>query len=217
MTQKQKQLFLESEGDAWHHRNIGALAQKDYSEDEIARVVADLCAAKQEINGKIKILEVGCGAGGRLDWLARNAGSEVCGIEPSSEAVMQAAQLGIPVSKGTADDLPFESGTIDIIIYGFCLYLCDQQDLFQIAKEADRVLKDTAWVVIRDFYSTSSLRVPYHHKEGVSSHKMDYGKLFDWHPFYTRYSHRVSHHGLGEYTDDMGEWVATTILRKRTQ
>jgi len=216
MTQKQKQLFLESEGDAWHHRNIGALAQKDYSEDEIVKVVADLCGAKQEIHGKIKILEVGCGSGGRLEWLARNTGMEVCGIDPSSTAVEQAVQLGIPAVKGTADNLPFESGNIDIIVYGFCLYLCDQPDLFQIAKEADRVLKGDAWVIIRDFYSNFSLRVPYHHREGISSYKMDYGKLFDWHPSYTRYFHRVSHHCSGAYTDDEGDWVATTVLRKRT-
>jgi ubiquinone/menaquinone biosynthesis C-methylase UbiE len=215
MTQKQKHLFLESEGDAWHDRNLEALSQKDYGDDEITKVVAELCDAKQYINGKIKILEVGCGSGGRLNWLARNAGVEVCGIDPSSRAVEQAVQLEIPVVKGTADNLPFESGSIDIIVYGFCLYLCDQTDLFQIAKEADRVLRSEAWVVIRDFYSDSSLRVPYHHREGVLSHKMDYGRLFDWHPFYTRYFHRVSDHSSGNYTDEEGNWVATTILRKR--
>jgi SAM-dependent methyltransferase len=217
MKQNQKQLFLESEGDAWHMRNLGAFSSKKYGEDEIAKAVMDLCYLDKGSNNKLNILEVGCGAGMRLDWLAQNTGAKVFGIEPSSKAVEEAMHFGIRVSKGTADDLPFESGSMDIIIYGFCLYLCDRQDLFKIAKEADRVLKNEGWIVIRDFYSDSSLMVPYHHKEGVSSHKMDYGKLFDWHPFYTRYSHKVSHHGLGEYTDDMGEWVATTILRKRTQ
>ena len=44
---------------------------------------------------------------------------------------------------GTADKLPFEDQSVDILVYGFCLYLCDREDMFNIAAEANRVIKSS--------------------------------------------------------------------------
>ena len=43
---------------------------------------------------------------------------------------------------------------------------------------------------------------------------MDYRTLFDWHPAYSTYYHRVHHHVDRAYTDDPDEWVAVSVLRK---
>ena len=42
---------------------------------------------------------------------------------------------------GTAEKLKFEDDKFDLIIFGFCLYLCDREDLIKIVDETNRVLK----------------------------------------------------------------------------
>ena len=41
--------------------------------------------------------------------------------------------------------------SVDLLIYGFCLYLCDRDYPFMIVAEAHRVLKPQAWLAILDF------------------------------------------------------------------
>ena len=49
----------------------------------------------------------------------------------------------------------FPDNFFDMIILGFCLYLCDRNKLFKIASEVDRVLKENSYLVIIDFYPGS--------------------------------------------------------------
>lgn len=163
----------------------------------------------------MKVLEVGCGEGTRLAWLKNNLNAHCYGIEPSAQAVAAACAKGINVQQGTADILPFDSQSFDIVIFGFCLYLCDREDLFRIASEADRVLRTLGWLMIMDFYSPVPQARTYHHRPGVQSYKMDYCSLFTWHPDYACMTHKVRHHGEANYTDTPDEWVAISVLRKR--
>ena len=100
-------------------------------------------------------------------------------------------------------------------MFGFCLYLCDSEDLFRIAYEADRVLRDPGWLLILDFYNPTLLKREYRHHAGVFSYKMDYRSLFTWNPAYTCFAHRIVHHLHYAYTDDSTEWIATSVLRKK--
>jgi SAM-dependent methyltransferase len=214
---RQKDVFLQSEADAWYERNHQALVNRDFSNDDpVTAAIVEICRLRQHAggNGKLKIVEIGCGEGKRLEWFAQNLPVDVFGVEPSAKAVEKACGRGISVQRGTADQLAFEDSTFDVVIFGFCLYLCDRQDLFKIAQEADRVLKSDAWLVISDFFAPAPVRREYHHKPGVYSYKMDYRTLFDWHPAYTCYSHRLNHHGHRCYSDDPQEWVATSVMRR---
>lgn len=213
---QQKDIFLKSEADAWFKRNQGAIAQRNFATDDpVTAAIIDIAAQASPEGRPLRILEVGCGEGSRLSWLADQLSADAYGVEPSSMAVEQALAKGVKAVRGTADTLPYESGFFDIVIYGFCLYLCDRQDLFRIAQEADRVLRADAWLVIHDFFATTPVRREYHHKPGVFSYKMDYRKLFDWHPAYTCFSHKVGPHGQAGFTDDAAEWVSTSVLRKK--
>lgn len=215
---QQKDVFLQSEADAWYQRNRLTVSKRDFAvDDPVTSAILEISVQPEYAHKKIRILEVGCGEGRRLSWLAANLDSEVHGVEPSLMAVEQASLRGAQVIRGTADKLPFGDATFDVVVYGFCLYLCDRQDLFQIAKEADRVLKAEAWVVINDFFASTPVRREYHHRPGIFSYKMDYRKLFDWHPSYTCFAHKVGPHGQTGFTDETGEWVATSILRKKIQ
>lgn len=214
-TKRQKEIFLASEADAWYERNREVLARQDLGQDPICRAVMEFAPAANTDGAPLSILEVGCGEGLRLSWLAKELGAQVHGIEPSAKAVAVAQARGVDAKRGTADSLPFDDASFDIVLFGFCLYLCDPEDLFRVAAEADRVLKAPSWLVVHDFFASAYIRRPYHHTAGVMSNKMDFRKLFDWHPAYTCYFHRLSAHGLPGFSDDPQEWVSTSILRKQ--
>ena len=207
----QKEIFLQSEGDAWFTRNQqGVAGRKLPDDDALLQEIIDFLP----VNTGGKVLEVGCGDGTRLAWLKNNLNADCYGIEPSAQAVAAARAKGINVLQGTADALPFDSQSFDIVIFGFCLYLCDRDDLFRIASEADRVLRSPGWLMIMDFYSSIPRARTYHHRPGVQSYKMDYRTLFAWHPYYECMTHKVRHHGEASYTDAPDEWVGVSVLRK---
>jgi len=207
---KQKDIFLEVEGDAWFRRNQCALSTIDWSKDPVCRRVSDIS------NGtSLSILEIGCGDGSRLAELAIR-GHKVEGIDPSLAAVARARARGVTATQATADSLPFDNLKFELVIFGFCLYLCDDVDLFRIGSEADRVLSANGWLLILDFESAAPNYLPYRHSPGVQSRKMDYKRMFLWHPAYTLASYEKFDHMTRAWTDDPSEWVGCTCLRKYT-
>jgi len=208
----QKDVFLQSEGDAWFERNHEALLARAWPDGD--NVLREVLALGPPDAAPLSVLEVGCGEALRLAWLQNERRATCCGIEPSARAVAAGRARGVDVRQGTADALPFADHSVDVVIFGFCLYLCDRDDLFRIASEADRVLKMPGWVIIEDFFSPTPVSRVYHHRPGVLTHKMDYRTLFDWHPHYHCLTHKVRHHSEPAYTDDPNEWVATSVIRK---
>jgi SAM-dependent methyltransferase len=206
----QRDAFLSAEGDAWFARNESALAARDWSLDPVCRKVATLPLA----GSSSRVLEIGCGEGSRLQYLSRQLGLQVCGVEPSERAVAKAREKGIAASRGTADKLPFAEASFDLVVFGFCLYLCDDRDLFRIALEADRVLAEPGWLLILDFEARAPTYQPYRHLSGILSRKMDYSSMFAWHPAYTLAAYEKFHHANGQWTDDPCEWVGLACLRK---
>jgi len=162
---KQKDIFLESEGDEWFERNRDHCEQKKMAQDPVIQSILKILDGAATSGGDL--LEIGCGEAKRLDWIKGNLNIGAFGIEPSRKAVQVAQDMGLRVIRGTAEKLPFESKSFDFVVFGFCLYLCDREDLFQIGCEADRVLKNKGWVVIQDFYSKNIRINDYHHKLGV--------------------------------------------------
>lgn len=209
---KQKEIFLKSEGDAWFTRNQQSVATRKLPDDDA--LLLEIIDFLPKNTGMIKVLEVGCGDGTRLAWIKNNLNADCYGIEPSAQAVEQACTKGVNVQQGTADMLPFDNQNFDIVIFGFCLYLCDREDLFHIASEADRVLRAPGWLMIMDFFSPLPRARTYHHREGVQSYKMDYRTLFTWHPDFECMTHKIRNHGEASYTDDPDDWVAISVIRK---
>ena len=210
---KQRDVFLRSEGDAWLERNSPqgkSPAQPD--SDEVLHAILQLPLPQSAVQAKV--LEIGCASGSRLEWLRENRGFDCYGVDPSANAVAAARARGLIAQQGTAEGLDFDSAAFDIVIFGFCLYLCDREDLFRIAAEADRVLRNPGWMIIHDFYSPVPSQRPYHHQSGVFSFKMRYRTLFTWHPAYINYFHKLGHHVDGAYTDERDDWVAISVLRK---
>lgn len=208
---RQKDIFLCSEGDAWFSRNRQATSSRKLPDDDI--LIQEILSIPMQMHGA-KLLEIGCGDGTRLEWMRDNLGVNCWGVDPSAQAVSAGKARGLKIRQGTADDLPFDDGSFDIVIFGFCLYLCDREDLFRIANAADRVLRMPGWLLILDFFSSNSYSNNYHHCPEVLSYKMDYRSLFTWHPNYECLTHKVRHHHNLIYTDDKGEWISVSVLRK---
>jgi ubiquinone/menaquinone biosynthesis C-methylase UbiE len=210
MKKKQKEIFLKNEGNAWFERNHNKV--KSGLKDPIIKAISKCLGTNS--SKKKTLLEIGCGEAKRLHWISKNFNFQCYGVEPSEKAVAFANSKNVTVIKGTADLLDFKK-KFDFVVFGFCLYLCDRSDLFQIVKEADRVLKNNGYLIILDFYSTEYIKNKYNHYSGIFSYKMDYRKMFDWHPSYNCFYHEVSTHLKNDSIDYKDNLVATSIFRKK--
>jgi ubiquinone/menaquinone biosynthesis C-methylase UbiE len=114
---------------------------------------------------------------------------------------------------GTAEHLPV-SDVFDVVLIGFCLYLCDREDLTRIVAEVDRVLARNGLLAIVDFDPSSPRRRPYRHRDGITSFKMDYMQLFLAFPHFRLVSKHVGTHEGPSLAADDSERIAVTIARK---
>ncbi len=202
---KQKIAFMDGEGDAWYERN------KQHIDDILTGKKSDPVVEAIKLLEIVpkSVLEVGCSNGYRLNILHDLFECRCEGIDPSFVAVddSQGRRFPVTINVGTADNLCFGNAEFDMVIFGFCLYLCDREDLFKICYEADRVLKPGGRIVIYDFYSKREYSNEYRHLPGVRSFKMDYKELFLVNPFYSLEFFR-------RYGDAPDDWTAVNVLRK---
>ena len=68
----------------------------------------------QRPRGANRLLDVGCGAGRRLERY-RRLGWKVCGIDISARAVEACRRTGLEVHHGTVFDAPYPAGTFDVV------------------------------------------------------------------------------------------------------
>ena len=162
---KQSDAFMQGEALAWHERN----KDKDRSDDPVLKAIATL-----PVSADMRVLEIGCGDGWRLEEIRRLYGCRITGIDPLAYAPGFDSRGFI--SYGTAEDPKLPGEQCEIIVLGFCLYLVDREDLFRVVANVDRMLKDGGYLVIHDF-DDGVYRRPYKHKEG----------LFSYHDFYPGY------------------------------
>src|SRR5688572_20919893 len=125
----QKQQFLAQEADAWFKRNRSQIGTQDPAHDPVIQML------EQKQIPFSQVLEVGCSNGWRLEAIRERWNVACFGVEPSQQAILDATEKHprLKLKQGTADALPFPEKQFDLEILGFCLYLCDREDLFRIA------------------------------------------------------------------------------------
>lgn len=179
---RQENVFLEGEGDKWFIRN------KDVVRTDPVFQATSALDIKPEY-----VTEVGCGTGWRLSRYATTYKSYCSGIDPSTQAISTGRvawkEAGIdPYIKlrvaGAATGLQ-GCDPCNLLIFGFCLYLCDRTDLQKIVWAADSNLLDGGHLVIQDFDPEYAHKVPYHHRTGMFSYKMNHAKLWLANPAYS--------------------------------
>jgi ubiquinone/menaquinone biosynthesis C-methylase UbiE len=205
---KQRDIFLTSEGDAFFERNH--LAEEKEKLDPVLNCIDELKLKPKHV------LEIGCSDGWRLHAIKERINCDVKGIDPSAIAKDDGISKGLDIRQGTADDLPFEDNSFDLVIFGFCLYLCDRSDLFKICSEADRVLENNGMLLVFDFITSTPCRNDYHHKKGISSYKMDYTEMFLWNPSYSMKYQKIMAYDDGRDASKVSESdrIAISILSK---
>lgn len=211
----QKHEFLAAEGDQWFARNRAALRATSPLRD----LVVGRIAAQLTEGTTVRVLEIGCGQGNNLAALANLHPIEGHGIEPSQEAVATGLLEfpGLLLRTGTADNLPYDDASFDIVWFGFCMYLIDRTLLQRAVAEADRVLRDGGILAIVDFDPDAPCVRPYHHRAGLNSFKMDHSRLFLANPAYTLVEKHSTSHTTGRWEPDPQERVALTICRKNLE
>lgn len=181
-------VMMAIEGNRWFARNRNRLGLIDPVSEVLDRA---------EVR-PLSVLEIGCADGWRLEKLRDRYGCAVAGIDCSQEAIRAGAWRNIErLELGTADALPFPGNSFDLVIYGFCLYLCDRTDLLRIATEGDRVLRDGGHLVVHDFYhpdAGTAYRVAYEHWSSLWSYHMNHHELWLSHPSYRRIAHVMHDH-----------------------
>jgi len=175
--------FLKGEGNAWHQRNVANLGRVEHPIIDALR--------SHDIKPK-RAIEIGCGYGYNIGAIQALYECPAVGIDPSDEA--------ISFGRKTYPKVKFITGTAsyqhflrehDLVIYGFCLYLCDRESLSSIISVGDLALQDGGHLIIHDFDPEYPHKVPYHHKAGLFSYKMDYSKLWLANPAYSLVSKNV--------------------------
>lgn len=197
----QARIFVESEATAWLERNKDKLPVKG---DPVLDALSTLDLKPDSV------LEVGCANGWRLAEIYKRYKCKCSGIDPCVKQFHLAFNDTVALYPGTADMLPFRNGKFDLLIYGFCLYLCDPEDYFKIVMEGDRVLRADGYLVVYDFHSAFPRTRPYEHKSGILTRKMDFSTLWSVHPAYNRVSSTL----IGDIEGD--NCTAVHILQKRT-
>lgn len=210
-----KKLFKVKEGDKYFLRNINFLNLKNYEDDKLQKTISNRLLKLK--NKKIKVLEIGCGDGKRLTFLKKKFKNvQFYGLEPSKRATKGNHKSNI-IKIGTAEKLPFKENFFEIIIFGFCLYLTDNEDLFDIANEAYRVTKDKSWIIIEDFDTDQTYFKEYKYNKKIKIRKMDYSKMFLWHPNLSLYSKEKYNHNGKNWTDNIDNHVSITQIRKNVK
>jgi SAM-dependent methyltransferase len=150
----------------WRHFHWGLFPDpevEDPSPERYLRAAAAMTehiVAAAGVEDRTRVLDVGCGFGGTLDYLrGRNPGSTLAGINIDFRQIRTARELlGLtgdpathPMAFVTADgcQLPVASGSLDHILAVECIFHFTSRRNF--LREAARVLKPGGTVALSDF------------------------------------------------------------------
>jgi ubiquinone/menaquinone biosynthesis C-methylase UbiE len=216
MNNSQKEAFLAYEADNYFNRNKNVSYVPD--DDVVIQLLKEYKYSPKNT------LEIGCNSGYRLEAIRTVSGSAVTGIEPSQQAIEAGSKQYPQVDfvKGTADNLSaFSTGSFDLIVIGFVLYVVDRELLLKTVAETDRVLKDGGVLMIIDFFTERPVRNAYKHIDQVEAYayKQNYDEIFASTQMYQLLDKRSLSHVSKDLdlTGDYYNKYAVTTLRKDMQ
>lgn len=101
---------------------------------------------------KAEILDVGCGCGVTMEFLANQFAYAVTGIDPSRELIDRAWKRNakLNIIRGKGENLPFKDNAFDGVISECSLSVVD--DVVLVLAEIGRVLRKKGKLIISDLY-----------------------------------------------------------------
>ena len=218
-----KETILRTEGDAWFERNKEVIEQNGIHENVTAgcKLFCDILQNYSKYMDRgIRVLEIGCSFGYNLIYMDKKYSGEYLGLEPSAKAVEYGNYLAdlyhanVSLVRGTADELPFEDSSFDIVMLGFCVYNFDRRLVYKTISEVDRVLKVNGLAAIWDFDTKIPFWRENAHNEYLATYKFDISRLFYDNPQYSLIEKRSFSHFGETFCADMQERCALNVLYK---
>jgi SAM-dependent methyltransferase len=210
---KQSDIWLDKEGDNYFRRN------RDYmgNRKEICLHLFDLYNLKPQ-----KVLDIGCANGFRLAMIHEKLGCDVCGVEPSIEAITDGEKRYpyIQFINGMAESFKSED-KYDLILLNFVFHWIDRQFLLEAVSNIDNHLKDGGFLLLGDFGTENFLKIPYHHlpNQEVYTYKQQYQKMFLSSGGYLEIAKITYNFDTSELTAeyDVNTMGTITLLKKTSQ
>jgi ubiquinone/menaquinone biosynthesis C-methylase UbiE len=192
-----KDYFLKKEADNWFERNSNIISKKKFYDDLYSKEIINFL--NKNNSKSLKFLDIGAANGMRLKFISEkvsNKSIKYYGVEPSIKAIRSNIDNKIIIKKSTADRLPYDDETFDVVAFSFCLYLCDDYLLPKISYEALRVLKKNSYIFIFDFYKKKKIYKKYKHLPNLKIRKMDNSKIFTGFPFIEKKKEKIIPYNL---------------------
>jgi SAM-dependent methyltransferase len=171
----QDAVFLAGEGDAWFQRNQDVLGVNPEADWPLRMIKRNGIHPKQAY-------EIGCANGWRLAIIQDRYGASVAGCDPSLEAITDGQRRWPEVSLQTSPAHQLISttprGWADLVIVYFVLHWVSRETLFSTLAAVDRILAEGGHLVLGDFLPSAPTKMPYHHRDGVWTYKLNYSRLF---------------------------------------
>ena len=94
--------------------------------------------------------------------------------------------------------------------------ICDISDIQKIEDTLKKLqnIKFNPDIFINCSYPKSN---QYKDRKSIRSYKLNLNSMFTWHPDYEIYEHNLQKWQTKKYTDDINEWVASTLIRKNSK
>jgi len=100
-----------------------------------------------------RVADIGCGAGGTLEYLERTGVYRSAGLDYSEVLLAEAVPLlvpGRPLIRGRAEILPFKGGSFDAVFCECVLSILTNR--LAVLREFTRVLKETGFLILSDVF-----------------------------------------------------------------
>ena len=171
----QDRIFAEKESDAWFLRNRALLQRCDPAADVPMRMMELYQLTPR------RVLEIGASNGYGLAAIHERYGARVVAVEPSTSSIRdgRARFPNVRFVRGQADSIPLQE-TFDLTIVSFVFHWIDRANFLQSMAEIDRLVEESGFLLIADFYPSGPVKVPYHHvpDQGLYTYKLNYAEAF---------------------------------------
>jgi len=124
------------------------------------------------------VLEVGCNAGGNLQWITQRVAPEcVTGVDVNAKALRLLDQRvpGVRAVHAPARDLPCADRSVDLVFTMGVLIHQPDQTLPRVMSEMVRVAR--RYVLCGEYFDAETVEVPYRGHAGALFRR-DYGRMF---------------------------------------
>jgi ubiquinone/menaquinone biosynthesis C-methylase UbiE len=136
------------------------LREEWYSQEEPDELVVDFIASMREERRKMRVLDLGCGAGRNLVHVA-SQGYEACGIDVAKTGLdftrerLRKRSLVAYVARGDMNHLPWVDSCFDLVICLFSIYHQKLTGIQTTISEIHRILRKSGFLLV-NFQSKKS-------------------------------------------------------------